>query len=48
MARARKKHPKPRSKRSINRLLRMISDNDKKIKEYASRYEAQKEGSREA
>lgn len=48
MARAKKKRPKPRSKRSINRLLKMISINDEKIKEYASRYQTEEKGSREA
>jgi hypothetical protein len=48
MAIAKKKHPKPRSKKSINRLLKMININNEKIKEYASRYETEEKGSREA
>ena len=37
MAKSRKEYPKPKSRRSIKRVLKMISDNDKKLKEYAKR-----------
>jgi hypothetical protein len=38
MAKARKDHPKPRSRRSIRRVDEMIKINDKKIAKFVEEY----------
>ena len=38
MAKARKEHPKPRSRRSIRRVADMIKINDEKIAKFVEEY----------
>ena len=38
MAKARKEHPKPRSRRSIRRVSEMIKINDEKIAKFVEEY----------
>lgn len=40
MAKARKEHPKPRSRRSIRRLSEMVEMNNKKIAKFVEEYDA--------